>query len=146
LTTSTAGFWCEATNTATRPDVLDDMLTFNSENGRPQVWMIVLENDSQGAWGEGPSVFLKAALAGDHGYVSWTDRSGEYVLDPEDRRVFTTEEPVSYYDPHGVEGAPPVRHHVDAITVAAAVSQALRTRRRPTVVAWVPRSAVAASA
>jgi hypothetical protein len=29
MTTSTAGFWCEATNTATRPDVLDDMLAFN---------------------------------------------------------------------------------------------------------------------
>jgi hypothetical protein len=73
MTTSTTGFWCEATNAATRPDVLDDMLAFNSENGRPQVWMIVLENDSQGVWGAGPAVFLRAALAGDQGYVNWAD-------------------------------------------------------------------------
>jgi hypothetical protein len=34
MTTSTAGFWCEATNTATRPDVLDDMLAFTPPRRR----------------------------------------------------------------------------------------------------------------
>lgn len=146
MTTSAAGFWCETSDTAVRSDVLGDMLAFNSEDGRPQIWMIVFENDDQGVWGEGPAVFMEAGLDGERGFVRWTDRSGEYVLDPRDRRVFNTDEPVRYFDSHGVQGAVPVTHHVNAITVAAAVSQAVRTRRRPTVVSWVPRSAIAVSA
>ena len=143
--TAAVEFWCDMTEDE-RPAVLDDMLAFNSgADARPQVWKIVIENDDQGAWGAGPAVYLDAGLDGDRGYVRWTDRSGVYVLDPQDARVFVSD-PVAYYDPHGVQGAPPVRHHVNGITVAAAVSQALRTRRRPTMVVWVPLGSVAASA
>jgi Immunity protein Imm1 len=142
--TAPVGFWYDTTEDP-HPAVLDDMLAFHSgDDARPQVWKIVLETEDQGVWGDGPAVDLEASLDGDRGYLRWSDRSGVYVLNPQDSRVFVTE-PVAYYDPHGTPGAAPVRHHVNAITVVAAVSQSLRTGRRPTMVAWMPSSVVAAS-
>lgn len=119
-------------------DVVAELRALNNERGteKPTLWQLVVEEDDDPIWGNGPAVWLDAGMAGPVGALRWVDRGGAFIPAEGQLLLRGTPKWLPYCDWSGEACQVHIAMRVPIERVFAAVAEVVASGRRPRSEAW----------